>query len=404
MLVIHARSWKMRTTRTQVGLGAATLGVSLVAALLAIAATTSGASSPTSLDAKQILRGVSLHHSFTPVGSTTSKSETLADPDDITQLGTSLFVGFQNGVGPQGEASTSGNRDSTIVECTTTGHVLGQWDVAGKADGVTADPALNAVIVTVNEDAHSSLFVINPNPSPGRATHYTYSEALPHFGGTDAISIDSGRILISASAPGTSSGKAPNAAYPAVYTVTLDATTMVAKVTPLFFDEAMAKVANPSSFGGHASDKLALVDPDSNEVVPSSSPRFAGDFMLTSQGDMEQIFLSNVTTSRRSLTVLKLTQSVDDTAWATAPSGTIYATDSTNDAVDALTGSMRSGEVFVAVTPCGANTVPATCPAPPTFPNNYMATSNLVTGAVTPITVHGGPFIPQGGLHFIASR
>ena len=40
----------------------------------------------------------------------------ISQPDDITELGDHIFVGFQNGVGPQGQASSSGNRDSTVVE------------------------------------------------------------------------------------------------------------------------------------------------------------------------------------------------------------------------------------------------------------------------------------------------
>ena len=32
-------------------------------------------------------------------------TEPLTNPDDITLLGNDIFVGFQNGVGPQGQAS-----------------------------------------------------------------------------------------------------------------------------------------------------------------------------------------------------------------------------------------------------------------------------------------------------------
>ena len=165
-------------------------------------------------------------------GSTVSHTETLSDPDDISRLGNDLFVGFQNGVGPQGEASPDGNRDSTVVEFTMSGSVVAQWDVVGKTDGVTADPGLG-VLATVNEDAHSSLYLINPTaPSSSAVTHFAYSEALPHGGGTDAISIDHGKILISASAPGTTGTAAPQPTYPAVYTATLDASTKIAKITP----------------------------------------------------------------------------------------------------------------------------------------------------------------------------
>lgn len=93
-----------------------------------------------------------------------------------------------------------------------------QWDVPGHADGVTADPLTGRVIVTVNEDANSSLFTISART--GHLTHYAYNKPLPHKGGTDAISIYHGQILISASAPGTT-GTAPKGA-PAVYAVSLN--------------------------------------------------------------------------------------------------------------------------------------------------------------------------------------
>ncbi len=104
----------------------------------------------------------------------TPQAEALSNPDDITRLGNDLFVGFQNGVGPQGQASTDGNLDSTVVELSLTGHVLGQWDVMGKTDGVTADPALGGVIATVNEDGNSALYAIRPfgTSSANEVTRY----------------------------------------------------------------------------------------------------------------------------------------------------------------------------------------------------------------------------------------
>ena len=67
--------------------------------------------------------------------------ETISQPDDITYLHGRIFVGFQNGVGPQGQASTIRQRDSTVVEFDRWGSPVGQWDVVGKCDGLTADPA-----------------------------------------------------------------------------------------------------------------------------------------------------------------------------------------------------------------------------------------------------------------------
>jgi hypothetical protein len=349
-----------------------------------------------SYDVRQILSGQSLHHWYTKSGSSGWHWERLTQPDDITTAGGYLFTGFQNGVGPQGQASTDGNRDSTIVEFTRTGKVVRQWDVRGKCDGLTANPATGAVIATVNEDANSSLYRIDP--WSGQVGHYYYNKPLPHHGGTDAISFSNGQMLISASAPGTTGAAAPNPAYPAVYSVTLSPG-HVAYIHALFSDESMATAAN----GPHAWKrvKLGLTDPDSNEVVPWSAPRFAGDFMLTSQGDKEQIYVRGAGTWYQHLSVLSLSQSVDDTAWATSWHGAFYATDHDGDTVDVVSGIFWPGTALVAVTPCDAGNAPATCPGPG-FPPNYLGQLNMYNGQITRVWTHGASLEP-GGMIFVAS-
>ena len=341
----------------------------------------------------EILSGGSLRHAFIPAGSTSSTSEALSNPDDIARLGDNLFVGFQNGVGPQGQASTDGNTDSTVVELTLSGAAIAEWDVTGKTDGVTADPEQGLIIATVNEDANSALYAIDPitHPAASQVTRYTYNEPLPHGGGTDAISIYHGQILISASAPGTTGLAAPQPTYPAVYSVILNPSTRVATVAPLFYDEDAAKVANVNSAQQGQSTALALTDPDSSEVVPFDAPRFAGDIMLTSQGDEQQIFVSDAGAPSQRLTVLSLSQSVDDTAWATDPEGRLYSTDSTDDAVDVVTGPFRDDQPLAVATPCGANSAPASCPAPPTYPANYLASLNPWTGQLIALGVRLRP-------------
>ncbi len=47
-----------------------------------------------------------------------------------------------------------------------------------------------------------------------------------------------GRVLISASAPGTAGKAAPQPSYPAVYSVTFHPGRHLATVRPLFYDEA----------------------------------------------------------------------------------------------------------------------------------------------------------------------
>ena len=334
--------------------------------------------------AQVILSGSSLTHE---VG---GSLQPLTAPDDIVALRGKLFVGFQNGVGPQGEPTSSGNSASTLVEMARDGDVAHQWDLTGKIDGLGADKAAGLIAATVNEDGNSSLYIINPSShGPGAVTHYVYSpNPLPHGGGTDAVTFMSGLMLIGASAP-TQNG-------PAVYSVTLQPPTTaggdgVASATSLFMDNATATPANAG-----APSQLALTDPDSNTKVPGSAPRFGGDFMLDSQGDLQQIYVSDPGTSHQALSVLQLTQSVNDTSFVTSDDGLLFVTDASSDSVDAVTGPFHVGEAFVSATPCGSNNAPSTCPAPPQFPANFLGTLDLNTGSVNQVPVSGVSLTPQG--------
>jgi hypothetical protein len=314
---------------------------------------------------------------------TPSGKASVTQPDDITGLNGKIIVGFQNSVGTKGEPVPSGapagagNRDSTVVEFSTSGSPGAQWNVAGHLDGLTADPATGKLIVTTNEDGNAHLFVIDPS-SP-QAVEY-HLPNLPHGGGLDAISIWHGMILISASAPSATAGAA-------VYVVSLNSSNNTASVHGLFADNATAARAGGTTH-------LALTDPDSNAVVPASAPRFGGQFELTSQGDLLQLFLAD--TSGKQLSELKLSQSVDDSAWATSASGTLYVTDSTNDVIWKVTGPFQPGTEIVSVTPCNANAAPMTCPAPPKWGPNYLGQVDMSTGAVAAIPVHGITIAPKG--------
>jgi len=371
----------------------ATIGavVAVLAGLTAFSLPASAKTANPTYNVRAILSGKSLHHWYYKAGSRKRHSESLASPDDITRIGNDLFTAFQNGVGPQGQASPDGNRDSTIVEFTLSGVVVNQWDVLGKCDGLTANTSAGLVVATVNEDAHSSLYTVDPFTS--QIVHYSYFRPLPSKGGTDAISFYNGLMLISASAPGTTGASAPKPYYPAVYVVTLNQPKHLAFYHALFFDESHATAAN----GRHAGRpvKLGLTDPDSNEVVPGIEPRFAGDFMLTSQGDKEQIYVHAPGSKGQHLWVLGLSNSVDDTAWSTSWNGAFYATSTSDDTVDVINGLFWPGTAFVSVTPCDANNAPATCPGPG-FPANYIGHLNMYNGQISRVSLRGAPLHPQG--------
>ncbi len=379
-----------RRTARLAAVAVVSAGALVTTTALALPASAQPQSSHHTLFVRQIAFGADLHHKYQANGKGAWHTESLTQPDDISTLDGRLYVGFQNATGPQGEPSTDGNLDSTIVEFTLYGHEVRQWDVPGHADGVTADPLTGKVIVTVNEDANSSLFTISART--GHLTHYAYNKPLPHKGGTDAISIYHGQIYISASAPGTTGTAAENA--PAVYVVSLNPWTKIATVRGLFNDNSTAKAVNGPHAGTNVT--LALTDPDSNEVVPHASPKFGGDFMLDSQGDQELIFdQPHGWGGAPSLSVLAITRSVDDTSWATSHSGALYITDATADTVDQVTGWFPIGTAYSSVTPCDQNNAPATCPGPG-FPPNYLATVNLKTGALTKVALSGAALQPKG--------
>jgi hypothetical protein len=142
---------------------------------------------------------------------------------------------------------------------------------------------------------------------------------------------------------------------------------------------------------------LALTDPDSNADVPDYADRFAGDFMLTSQGDQEQIFLQDAGTLQQRLSVLSLPSSVDDTAWPSSDHGTIYTTDNSDNSIYAITGPFKRGEVFVADTPCDESSAPATCPGPG-FPPNFLGELDPWTGVINPVALAGPAPQAQGML------
>jgi len=328
--------------------------------------------------AKQVLYGANLKHA----NSKTGARETLTGPGGITQYNGNLYTAFQNGVGLQGQASSSGNRDSTIVEFTPGGSVLAQWDIAGRCDGLTADSATGEIIATVNKDENSSIYSIEPG---GGIVHYAYNESLPHKGGSGSVSIYKGTVLVSASAPGTAGAAAPRPGYPAVYSVTLNQNTKVATVKPYFYDESAAMIANdPGNLG--AGVKLALTDPAADGVVPSGVPRWGGDFLLTSQSDKVQVYSSGP----GSLWELKLSQAVAGTVFPTSAFGSLYVTDPASDTVDVVKSqAFWTDSTFVAVTPCAAKNASSSCAA------NYLGLLNQVSGQISAVTVTGANLQPQ---------
>lgn len=316
-------------------------------------------------------------------------------PDDITALDGHVFVGWQNGVGTKGEPAPDGQTQSTLVEYGRSGAVLHSWQLTGKVDGLGADPETRQVIATANEDGNSSLYTIRAaGRSAGRVSHYAYSPAPDSAttggvftgGGTDAVSVYDGQIILSASNPGAANATA-------AFLVRLDRRRQLARLFPTFADNAAATNAVTGQ-----PVTLALTDPDSNAVVPWSSPRFGGDFVLDGQADQQLVFADRRGTDLEQLPLTHggTAAGVDDIRWAARDGGTLYLVDNATNTVYTLTGPFQAGQAFAALDTVGANSQ-----------TTELDTLDLSTGALSPFVtgftgIKGviwtpGSVGPQGG-------
>jgi len=278
-----------------------------------------------------------------------ASSPDLTNPDDITRLDQHIFVTYQNNANADG---TPAGSQSTIVEYASDGSVVDQWNLSGRCDGLTADPASHELLATINEDANSSLDVIRPPATPAeqvRPMTYSPDPASLSGGGTDALTILDGTIYVSASNPS-------NGAAPALFRLSIPKHGSTALLQPVFADDAQAVQGNPGTSGSIA---LNLTDPDSNAAVPSSSPRFAHDLMLDSQADSQLVFASHPGTPAQSLTLLNLGgPQVDDVRWADTSGGDLYVVDQGADQIWVISGAFPAGAAYASIpsgSPLGGN-------------------------------------------------
>jgi hypothetical protein len=320
-----------------------------------------------------------------------------SQPDDLTVypggIGAgahpTLWTEWQNHVNPDGTPSSPGGLTYSNVTAydLLTGELVRSIEVPGHVDGVTADPALGSVIVTSNEDANSSLYLVDA--ATGALTHFAYSPSLEvnATGGSDSIAIWHGGIYISHSNPYLPTSP-PISDQPTAYRITLDWYAHVARDHPMFWDDSVAKF-EPAGTTGH----MNLTDPDTNYVMPKASPQYGGDLATISQGDGRLIFAAvGGGDSDLRLTQLNLTDNVpgnlppiDGLAVATASEGTLYVADGKAGTITALTtDGWAKGTVFVG--------------EPDDNGNPLIGTLNLATGKIVPL---GNMFEDPKGIVFV---
>jgi hypothetical protein len=300
----------------------AALGVVVAAGVGAIAST--GAAKPAAAAGFKLTKLAAM-----PAGVTNCNDMTSLANADYTQTRIpvgDLFVGCSNGVLSNGRGGPPNRKadTSTMVEYTTAGKYVKQWSVANQIAGMAGEPLHRRVLISLDSAANSALVFIDPNigevqyaysPDPQSASA---AKSLHTGGGTQSIVVDShDDIFVTASHP-TRLGA--TASFKVVLSPPSGPSGEgAATLSPTFSDDATAANGNT----GKGKVKLALRQIDANAIVPSSSRRYGGDYVVDDEATRQLVFSSKVTAGK-GLTVLTTTLGLNDIRWATSNGGTFY--------------------------------------------------------------------------------
>lgn len=283
-------------------------------------------------------------------------------PDSIAVVDDHVFVGYGDGVAPDG----SDGKSSTIVEYSMNGDIVWTYTVKGHNDGLRVNPRTKQLWALQNEDANPNLVIIDPKTNT--QTLYTFGPT-PHGGGYDDISFRGSDVFISASNPANN----PNLA-PAIVKAQISGSTVV--VTP-----AVSAAATATDIPTNTPVDLNLQDPDSMIFNP------LGDLVLDSQADAELIIVHHVGYPDQAVYHLGLIENgssaqIDDTVFATSSHGVILVSDRDGETVYAISRNIFAPSAVYSATPAAVAELD---------PNTGILT-DVVTGMVSP---HGMAFIPK---------
>jgi hypothetical protein len=277
-----------------------------------------------------------------------AKAPGTLQPDDMVQMGTSVFVIYQDpNVNPDGtlmQGVTSAQAE--VIEYGEKGNVLQTFNVPGHPDGMVVFNS-NTVWVSSNEDGNSVITAINTTSNTLQSYTSDIAPAqLPHGGGLDDMQLINGVVYASASSPTTTASPTPSLAPystdasgataqfgvntgPALYTIALNSDGKTFHATAVLMSSTPT-----TSIIGNTPITLNMTDADSSTINP------AGNLVMDSQQDSELVFIQNLGMPTQSTSVLNVTLyglpwPLDDTRWSPAsgtsvmlvadtPSGLIY--------------------------------------------------------------------------------
>jgi hypothetical protein len=239
-------------------------------------------------------------------------------PDSIVQMGSSIFIGYQNA----GDVKDGSNPSLTnsVVQYDLKAKLLKTYTVPGHVDGLMARSDTNELWAMSNEDGNPELTIINFTAGTQKTLQATVNPPL-HGGGFDDMQLLHGVVYVSASNPSN-----PGTHPPTLVSLTLNPSGTTFDVAPALFGDATAIDVTPS-IGGSPNPNLnlpvplVLTDPDSLAIDNS------GQIVLDSQADGKLVFIKNPGPSQI-VSVLSLTLyndkdgptlPVDDTRFVPSP-------------------------------------------------------------------------------------
>jgi hypothetical protein len=275
-------------------------------------------------------------------------------PDSITIGNGSVWVSYTNGA-----ASDGSNGSSLVVQYSLSGAVQKTYTIAGYVDGLKIDPATGLVWALQNQDANSSLTIIDPIAQTTQTLSYAVNSLTS---GYDDVVFKGTQKFLSFTNPAA-------ATDPTVVLLTNSSSPLT--VSPILHFGDPGTIQN---------------DPDSMKLTPS------GDLLLTSGADGALNFIVNPGGPGQTVHSIALNDlagdpfsGLDDTLYPTYPIGLIFVTNTAANQVLSINASGLSlSSLYAAVGNTTVNAIGTVDPTTGLF-------TTVVSGLNRP---HGLAFLP----------
>lgn len=291
-------------------------------------------------------------------------------PDSLTVSDGSLWVVWGNGASSTAYPGTDGS--STIAEYGKGGSIENTYTLGGHVDGLKLNPATGNIWALQNEDANSTLSLIDPATRQVSqmlqwGSGYMYGAGSSR--GFDDVAFDGRTVFVSQTSP--------NPGDPVVSEVVNGNSpfgTLETQSILRYGDTGTNLVT------GQTNQPLPVSDPDSLKLLPD------GDLILTSEADKAFTFIHDPGTVNQTESFITLPSSAgtpDDAVMVTASSGTFYVSaQSLNEVIKVEATGLSPNDLYASV-------------------GNDLDQIDLKTGNVAVLAsnvsgAHGLLFVPSG--------